>query len=138
VPDQYFSYWSVKSARSVFLILECQECQISVSHTGVSRVPDQCFSYWSVKSAKRRKCIMAKGSYWRSKICMYELKLEWRYSTLIVPSLLVVTLGIYCKQRRHGVCHFEFLNSTTISIFYFLKHCKMHRKVTIYGFIFYM
>jgi hypothetical protein len=39
---------------------------------------------------------------------MCELKFVWRYSTLIIPFLLTVALGIYCKQRRHSGYNFDF------------------------------
>jgi hypothetical protein len=58
--------------------------------------------------SERRKYVMAEEFYWRSKICQYELKLVWRYSTLIIPSLRTVELGIYCKQRWRGVYLFDF------------------------------
>jgi hypothetical protein len=44
----------------------------------------------------------------KSYVCMYELKFVWRYSTLIIPSLRAVALGICCKQRQHGGYHFGF------------------------------
>ena len=37
----------------------------------------------------------------------YELKFVWRYSTLIIPSLRTAAVGIYCKQRWHGVYNFD-------------------------------
>ena len=74
---------------------------ISVSQTG----------FWEGVSggSERRKCVVEEEFYWRSKICTYELKLVWPYSTLIITSLRTVALGVYCKYRRHGVYYFDFL-----------------------------
>jgi len=52
---------------------------------------DQCFSNRVPQSgnrdSERRKCLMEAEIYWRSQICVYELKFLWRHSTLIIPSL---------------------------------------------------
>jgi hypothetical protein len=85
----------------------------------------QCICNWvprrGVKGSERRNCVMAEEFYWRSKICTYELKSVWQYSTLITLSLWTVALGIFYKQRRHGMHHFDFFNLTIILTFYFLK-----------------
>ena len=79
----------------------------------------QCFANWvlrnpivprkGVRDSKIRKCVMAEEFIWPSKICMNECKFVWRYSTLIIPSLRIVAFGIYFKQIRHGMYHFDFL-----------------------------
>ena len=39
-----------------------------------------------VRGSERRKCVMAEQFYWRSDICVLDLKCVWRQSTLIGPS----------------------------------------------------
>jgi hypothetical protein len=72
----------------------------------------QCFSNWvprnlriperAVRGSEIRKYVMAEPFYLRSYIFMYELKLVWRLSTLIIPLLIARRQSIAASiQKLH-------------------------------------
>jgi hypothetical protein len=79
-----FPLWDEVTYTAVLMVgiwkLSCDNCLV------------QCFSNWfprrGVRGSERRKCVMAEEFYLRFKICIYELKLVWRYYSVIPDSCI--------------------------------------------------